>query len=196
VPRPTYPRDRFDELSDENGRVGAHRAENPRMRGGVVFLWAAVATVVLVVAGIFGTLVATGRISLTPDAVPSETPVPVVEPVVDTTYEVLVINATPQSGLATQIADVIKANGWSSDLVNAGGASGSTDFETTTVYYPLAGDEAAARGLADVIGGAAVAMSDQYAVADDPATERDESRILTVVVGLDRVAGASATPAA
>lgn len=196
MPRTTYPRDRFDEIEDESGRVGAHRAENPRMRGGVVFLWAAVATVVLIAAGIFGTLVISGRIDLTAEPAPTLSEVPVVEPVVDPTYEVLVINATPQSGLATQVADTIITAGWPQELVTAGGASGSTDFPVTTVYYPLEGDEAAARGLADVIGGAAVAQDDQYAQADDPETERDESRMLTVVLGLDRVDGAGETPAA
>ena len=47
-------------------RVGAHRAENPRMRGWVVLLWAALATVVLIAIGIFGTLLASGRIDFAP----------------------------------------------------------------------------------------------------------------------------------
>lgn len=186
--RTTYPRDRFDEIAPETGRVGAHRAENPRMRGGIVFLWAAVATVLLLVAGIFASLLITGRISFTPEVVPSATPLPVVEPVVDTSVPVLVLNATPQEGLATQVRDIVLAAGWPAELVTAGGA-GSEDFPTTTVYYAFEEDEAAALGLADVIGGAEVALSDQYLlVTDDPATPENEAdRQLTVVLGLDRL---------
>jgi hypothetical protein len=49
--RPTHPRDRSDDVPDLN-RVGAHRAENPRLHAGVVFLWALVATVALAAGGI------------------------------------------------------------------------------------------------------------------------------------------------
>ncbi len=157
------------------------------MRGGMVFLWAVVATVILVVAGIFGSLVMSGRISLAPEPVPTTEPAPVVEPVVDTTYPVLVLNATPQEGLATQVRDVVITAGWSADLVTAG-AAGSTDFPTTTVYYAQEADEAAALGLAETIGGAEIALSAQYLPPDDPETEEDEAgRQLTVVIGLDRV---------
>ncbi|QEW03821.1 LytR C-terminal domain-containing protein [Microbacterium lushaniae] len=190
--RTTYPRDRFDDLAPSTGRVGAHRAENPRMRGGMVFLWAAVATVVLVAAGIFGSLVMSGRISLAPEPVPTTEPVPVVEPVVDTTFPVLVLNATPQEGLATQVREDVIAAGWSADAVTAG-AAGATDFPTTTVYYAIEDDEAAALGLAETIGGAEIALSDQYLPPDDPETEDDDARRqLTVVIGLDR----AETPAA
>ncbi|HEX5728022.1 MAG TPA: LytR family transcriptional regulator, partial [Microbacterium sp.] len=106
MPRTTFPRDRFDDLPADVGRVGAHRAENPRMRGWVVFLWAALATIVLVALGIFGTLLVTGRVALFPTPEPTVAPLPIVTPVVDTTYEVLVLNATPEPGLATQMKDV------------------------------------------------------------------------------------------
>src|SRR5690349_1671133 len=101
------------------------------MRMGVVLLWAAAAAVVLTIAGIFGALVVSDRISFGPEAVaPTPTALPEVEPVKDTSYPVLVLNATPQDGLATQVRDTIIDAGWPADLVNAGGA-GSTDFETT-----------------------------------------------------------------
>ena len=197
MPKSTLPRDRFDELAEESGRVGAHRAENPRMRGGVILLWAVIATIVLVAAGIFGSLVVTGRITLFPTAEPTAEPVPVVTPVVDTTSTVLVLNASGQSGLATQFKEVLVANGWTSESVFPSNAGAS--FETTTVYYSLPEDEAAALGVADVIGGAEVAQSsdyDAYPVEDDPNTEVDETQALrlVVVIGTDRVAGA--TPSA
>lgn len=159
------------------------------MRGWVVLLWAAVATVVLVAVGIFGTLVLTGRVSLDPEVAPTAVPAPVVTPELDTEYNVLVLNATPEAGLATRARDQIVAAGWSPDLVLAGDA-GSRDFATTTVYYPFATDEAAALALAEVIGGAEVVQSDVYQPVDDP-----ESRQLAVVLGVDRIGSGMDTPA-
>lgn len=182
MPRTTYPRDRFDDLPAEAGRVGAHRAENPRMRGGVVFLWAALATVVLIVLGIFGSLLVSGRIELFPTPTPTPTPTPEVSPVVDTGFDVLILNATPEEGLAVQLKDVVVAAGWVADAVDAGSA-GSQDFQTTTIYYARPEDEAAAKGLAGVIGGARTELSEAYQPADDP-----DLRQLTIVIGLDRTA--------
>ena len=196
MPNPTYPRDRFDDLADETGRVGAHRSENPRLRGGVILLWAVVATIVLVAAGIFGSLVVSGRIALFPTTAPTAASLPEVAPVVDTTSTVIVLNASGQQGLATQTKDVLVTAGWNAESVLPGDAGGS--FETTTVYYSQTDDEAAALGVADVIGGAQVAQSSQYdayPVEDNPATEADETQAvrLVVVIGTDRVTGA--TPA-
>jgi hypothetical protein len=201
VPKPTFPRDRFDDLPEDSGRVGAHRAENPRMRGWVVFLWAVAATIVLVAIGIFGTLIASGRVTLFPNPAPTAmTPLPTVEPVVDTRYAVLVLNATSEEGLATQMKDEIVAAGWAEKDVTASGA-GTTDFAETTVYYAFPEDEAAARGLAEqVLGGARVAQSDVYQPQDDPATadvDESQAKQLVVVIGLDRTSNPptpSATP--
>ncbi|HET8926333.1 MAG TPA: LytR C-terminal domain-containing protein [Microbacterium sp.] len=182
----TFPRDRFDDVPTQRGRVGAHRAENPRLRGGAIFLWAAAATLVLVAAGVFGTLVASGRIDLSPpEPTQSATPEPEVTPVIDTTFEVLVLNATPVEGLASRLTDDIIAAGWDPAQVLAGEA-GSHDFRTTTVYYPNPEDEAAAAGLADAIGGAQIEQNADYLQSPD-------QRQLTVVIGLDRVATPSPT---
>lgn len=158
------------------------------MRGWVVLLWAALATIALIAVGIFGTLLVSGRIQLAPEPTPTSTPAPQVTPVIDTTYQVQILNATPEDGLATQMKDIIVAAGWPDESVLASGA-GSQDFPTTTVFYVNAEDEAAAAGLADVIGGAAIEQSEAYAPAD-PAV-----RQLTVVIGLDRTAaGTSPEP--
>ncbi len=160
------------------------------MRAWVVLLWALLATVVLIAVGIFGTLLVSGRVVLFPTPEPTASPLPVVTPVVDTSYEVLVLNATPEQGLATQTKDVVVAAGWAEDTVSAGEA-GSTDFPQTTIYYYLPEDEAAAAGLAEVIGGAELAQSDVYQPTEDP-----EAKQLTIVIGLDRTANPPAeTPA-
>lgn len=152
------------------------------MRTWVVLMWALAATVVLVTLGIFGTLLASGRIVLFPTAEPTVAPLPIVTPVVDPSYEVLVLNATPEAGLATRMKDLVVAAGWAEDTVLAGEA-GTTDFPVTTIYYYLPTDEAAAAGLAEVIGGAELLQSDVYQPADDP-----DAKQLAVVIGLDRTA--------
>ena len=85
--------------------------------------------------------------------------------------------------------DLLLANGWSDDMVFASAGS-TTDFETTTVYYVEAGDQAAAEGVADLIGGASVVQSDFYAEQND-----SDSPQLTVVLGLDRTSAVPETPA-
>jgi hypothetical protein len=153
-----------------------------------VFLWALVATIVLIAVGIFGTLVVSGRITLFPTPTPSATPTPTVTPVLDTTYSVAVVNATPQSGFATQVKDEIVALGFDATKVTASEAS-TDDFPVTTVYYPFPEAEAAAAGLADAIGGARIALSEAYQPLDDP-----DAAQLAVVLGLDRIPGADPTP--
>jgi len=182
-PLPTYPSDRFDELPAADGdahRVGAHRAEQPRMRRGRIVLWAAVATVVLVAAGILGTLWAGGRFAAAPTSSTAPTSGPTATPVVDTSYTVLVLNATTDPDLGGSVSADVIAAGWSADDVTAGDA-GSHDFEQTTVFYAAAEDEGAARGLAQAIGGANVEFSEAY-------QDGEELKQLVVVLGLDRVA--------
>ncbi|AZS44455.1 LytR C-terminal domain-containing protein [Microbacterium oleivorans] len=179
-------KDRFDDLPARTSRVGAHRAEAPRLRVGVIVLWSAVATVAIVAAGVFGTLFATGRLDLAQASKPSGTS-QVVAPKVDTSYEVLVLNATSESGLAAQVRDKVVAAGWAKADVETSNAS-ETDFPTTTVYYGARADEAAARGLADAIGGAEVSLDDSYQVVAPPETTAagGASRPqLVVIVGLD-----------
>ena len=93
---------------------------------------------------------------------------------------------------------ILVTAGWSSDQVNASEA-GTTDFAETTVYYAFPDDEAAAAGIADLLGGARIEQSDFYQPVDDTATEdvdESQSSQLTVVIGLDRTADApEETPA-
>lgn len=161
------------------------------MRGGAVLLWSAAATVVLIALGVFGTLVATGRITLFPEPEPVASVVPTAEPVIDTSVKVTILNATPQEGLANSMGDAVIAAGWSPDDVTAS-AAGSQDFAQTSVFYSSAADEGAAHGLAQAIGGAELVLSDAYAdLWGDPSV-----RQLVVVIGLDRTTGGapSATP--
>ncbi|MEV4775540.1 LytR C-terminal domain-containing protein [Microbacterium sp. LTA6] len=187
MPQPT--RDRFDDVPRTSGRVGAHRAEAPGMNGWVVLLWSFVAALVLIIGGIFVALVMMGRITLFPEAEPSVAPTPVETGIVDTTYSVMILNATPEEGLATQMRETLLNSGWAADVVYATD-SDSQDFPTTTVYYVADDDELAAIGLAGLLGGAEVQQSDVYAGLN----ETDQKQ-LAVVIGLDRSTTPPETPA-
>ncbi|MDQ0649129.1 hypothetical protein QFZ53_003325 [Microbacterium natoriense] len=158
------------------------------MNGWVVLLWSFVAALVLIIGGIFGSLVVMGRISLFPEAVPSSTPTPIETGVVDTSYSVVILNATTDEGLDTQMRDTLINSGWPAGIVFASDST-SQDFSTTTVYYVDAADELAAIGLANLLGGAEVEQSDFY--ADQNTTDQKQ---MTVVIGLDRVSSAPAAP--
>lgn len=158
------------------------------MNGWVVLLWSFVAALVLIIAGIFGSLVVMGRISLFPEAAPSAVPTPVETGVVDTTISVVILNGTPDEGLDTQMRETLINNGWPADTVFAGD-SNSQDFAATTVFYVNEEDELAAIGLANLLGGAGVQQSDYYSGQTE-----DGQKQFTVVIGLDRSTSAPATP--
>jgi len=84
--------------------------------------------------------------------------------------------------------DTLINSGWAANTVFASD-SDSQDFATTTVYYVADDDEPAALGLAGLIGGAAVQQNDAYAGLNDT-----DGKQLTVVIGVDRSASASAEP--
>lgn len=159
------------------------------MNGWVVLLWSFVAALVLIIAGIFGSLVVMGRISLFPESAPSAVPTPEETGIVDTSISVLILNGTPDEVLDTQMRDSLINSGWAAGSVLAGDSS-SQDFETTTVFYVDAEDELAAIGLANLLGGAAVQQSDYYSGE----TEAGQKQF-TVVIGLDRTTSVPETPA-
>lgn len=150
----------------------------------MVLLWAVVAALVLLVVGIFGSLVVMGRISLFPESVETIAPAPEETGIVDTSYSVMILNATPDDALDDQMRDQLVNAGWAAGVVFAVDGA-SDDFPETTVYYVNEEDEQAAIGLANLIGGAAVQQDDFYAALN----ETDQAQ-LTVVIGLDRATAA------
>lgn len=187
MPEPA--RDRFDAVPHTQGRVGAHRAENPGMRGWFVLLWAALATAALIAIGIFGAMIAMGKISFG-----SAAPMPTVSrtatapaPSLDTSYAVLVLNATGVDGLAASTRDTIVNAGFAGEAVAASDAD-TQDFATTTVYYQSEADKPAAQALAGLIGATKIAQSDRY--GDDVVPDQKQ---LTVVLGQDLVKDAATT---
>lgn len=150
------------------------------MNGWVVLLWSFVAALVLVVAGVFVSLMMMGRITLFPAAQEQVVSTPEPTGIVDTSYSLLVLNATPEDGLDAQMRETLINAQWPAELI-ATSPAGQEDFAETTVYYVADDDELAAIGLADLIGGAHVEQSDFYASTAD-----DGAKQLVVVIGLDR----------
>jgi hypothetical protein len=183
-----FPQDQFDQVPVELKRVGAHRGPRPRGRGAIAFAWAALATGVLVVAGLYGLsrLDPTFTFALPdfggggggePSAAPSAS-TEVVAPVTDPTtvdpalaLSISVFNASPADGLQNTAGDAILAAGWPDP---ARATADQRDKETTVVYYRSAEFEGIARGLAQLLGVGTVQLSDAFLGAP-----------VTIVVGAD-----------
>lgn len=152
------------------------------MNGWVVLLWSLVAILFLTAIGIFVSLVLMGRITFGSEPVQSSPPPET--GVVDTTYGVLVLNATPEDGLDVEIYDALIDAGWASSSLSRSDAA-TSEYPTTTVVYLTDEDRKAALGVAEIIGRADVLYEPDY-----PALAGWEGKQLAVVIGLDRTAGA------
>lgn len=168
------PRDRFDDAPTDLARVGAHRAPR-RSRAFATFAWAALATGVLVAAGVFALNTIEGRVSsATGTSAAASHAAPAPKATVDPSMNVVLLNATTTSGLAASASTRAKAAGWK---VGSTANASANDVKTSAVYYTTASQEGAALGLAKSLGIARTALSPQFAVAG-------QSR-LTVVLGKD-----------
>jgi len=175
-----FPEDSFDRLPAHPERVGAHRGPKPRGRGWIVFAWAALATVLLVGAGVTYLAVINNNIQFTDafgggtsTAAPTETPTPTptITPITDGALSVTILNGTDNVGLAGRVGEAAATGGWSiGTMANAS----QTDFPTTTVYYEDPANEAAALGLAQLLGNVPVELSTTFPGAN-----------LTAVLGTD-----------
>jgi hypothetical protein len=184
-----YAKDRFDDIPDDLKRVGAHRAPPKPGRGLVILLWAALATVVLVAAGILGLFALSDRVNFTDtsttpaSAQPEPTDTPTAVATIDPASMVTVLNGTATKGLATRAIEQLNAVGWTQNITP--GNASANDVTTTTVYYEDASQEGAARGLAEALGVTNIQLSTQFQI---PVTEGEEPILqLTVVLGSDFV---------
>ncbi|MDR6971287.1 LytR C-terminal domain-containing protein [Leifsonia shinshuensis] len=177
-----FPRDRFDEIPDDLTRVGAHRAPRPRGRAWIAVGWAALATVLLVGAGIFGLSLVNGSISFhgagasasrtaSTTPTPTATPTPTIVPTVNPALTVNVLNGTSREGLAGTVGDVLTKAGWK---VGALANADKTDLAETIVYYGDPANQAAALGVAQSLPGATIQQSTAFS---------DTGADITVVVG-------------
>jgi hypothetical protein len=95
--------------------------------------------------------------------------------VFDPEVAIRVLNATPVIDREVMVRDALIGAGWRVVTVSV---AEETTFETTTVFYSDEAYFAAARGLAEALGGVPVAFSDTYVGLP-----------ITVVLGADYDAG-------
>lgn len=171
-----YTPDRFDEIPASLGRVGAHRAPVSRARTWIVVAWAALASGLLVVAGLYALSLITDRVtfplpgldSAEPMPTPTETASapPSVEPITDPALAVLpegftitVLNGTEVSGLGVAARDLLTAPGWPVGTVTA---AAQTDLTETVVYFSDPALEGVAAGMVALLGAGVIEFSDAF----------------------------------
>ena len=172
------PRDRFDDVPTDLARVGAHRAPARRGRGLATFGWAALATGVLVGAGVLGLSVIERGVATTGDGTTTSnsgsSSVAAPAATVDPNASVVVLNATKTSGLAASAAAAAKSDGWK---VSSTANADTQGVKVSTVYYGDKAAQGAALGLAKSLGIGRTQQSDRFDV-------QGKTR-LTVVLGSD-----------
>lgn len=184
-----YPKDSFDNLSQQVERRGVHRAPRKKGAGLISFAWAALATGILVTIGVAGLVVVSDSVSLrdfeeifaVAESTPSATPRPTAAPTVDPSLLVNVLNATGTTGIATEVGDKLAADGWTVSAKS----NASETVDKTVVYYGNPSLEGAARGVAESLGVGEIDLTDAYI---------ESSAQITVVVGSDYVDPVGATP--
>lgn len=169
----SFPPDQFDDIPSDLVRVGAHRAPAKRGVGWARFGWAALATGVLVVAGLFGLSLLNPDFKLdlpfagaSGGPQPSISATPTAEPVTDPTkvdpalhLSISVLNGSKTDGQQDKAGDAIKAAGWP-DPARANSTTRSE--KTTTIYYSSRDFEGIARGMAVLLGVGTIQFSDAF----------------------------------
>jgi hypothetical protein len=177
----TFPKDRFDAIPDDLERVGAHRAPRKKGRGWMWFAWSALATVILIAAGVLGLYLINGNINFknpfpssttaTPTVTP--TPTPTITPTVNPALKVTVLNGTTIDGAASSVATTLQNAGWQ-NVATAN--ANDTTITKTVVYYSDEANKAAALGVAQSLPGSTIAQTQVYV---------DSGADITVVIGSD-----------
>ncbi len=151
-----YPKDQFDDLPADLARVGAHRAVPKSGRGWITLAWAALVTVVFIVAGLFALTVLKSQLSLGEDPSATITAAPTAEPVVDPTtidkarkITITVLNGSPTDGAEKTVAALLKKAKWP---VGTQALASDRTQPTTIVYYSNPADEDVARGIVLALG--------------------------------------------
>lgn len=180
-----YQRDQFDQQPDDLLRVGAHRGPRKKGRGWIAFAWAALATGVLIIGGLYGLsrLVDGVNFNLpvfgsgeTPT--PTPTPTPTATPLTDPTtldparaISITVLNGTATAGLENTVGDQLATAGWP---VGARTQASEKTVEKTLIYYSDPANEDVARGIVLALGVGDIRLSDAFPGAP-----------ITVVLGAD-----------
>ncbi len=149
----TYPKDQFDDVPTDAPRVGAHRGPARRGAGWITFAWAALATGILVAAGVVGFSILGGNSDAdiadpVVTSIATSTAVPVTDPTTikkSRDISITMLNGTPYNGLADiALKDLVKHK-WP---VTSSADAETTTHKTTIVYYSNPDDEDVALGVA------------------------------------------------
>jgi len=185
----SYPKDQFDDLPEDLDRVGAHRGPAKRGGGWIAFAWAALATGVLIVGGLYFVASSTGEGFTFPwqnDTAPvAQTPTPSVIATADPVTKkseikklgskrditITVLNGTAVDELENVAYDKLDDGKWP---VTSEAPASADDVKETIVYYQDAKDEDVARGILKVLGTGDVLLSEAFQGAK-----------ITVVLGAD-----------
>ncbi|MCU1422649.1 MAG: hypothetical protein JWN36_2300 [Microbacteriaceae bacterium] len=167
----TFQKDRFDDVPEDLLRTGAHRGPQKPGRGWVAFAWAALATGLIVLAGVFAIFVVNGKLNDLPffnapsaSPTPTVTPTPTAAPKVNPTLPITVLNGTATPGLANSVGDYLVTQGWNgaAEGVGARTNAGSTTIKETVVYYSDPANEAAARAMVLSLKVGTISLSNAY----------------------------------
>lgn len=154
-----YTPDRFD-VPQKHPRVGAHRIAGRARTGWRWFLAAVILIAILVTLGIFW-VNSQGAETLPRDTGPAQNaPSEEVEPELDPTATIAVLNGTRTPSLASGLDEVITSNGWGQIMF--AGLAGSDDVQISAIFYQDEADKAAAEGLAELLGGMSTYASSDY----------------------------------
>lgn len=171
-------RDRFDDVPETSGRVGAHRGRRPRGRGWIVVAWAALAAGILTGAGVLALAPSFPKSASIPAATGGGTAAKVAAPVTDPkqvdqslNLQITVLNASPDANADTTVGDRLAADGWP---INGTADASVRNAKSTVVYYSSNRLEGVARGLVKILGTGQVQLSDAFPGAP-----------VTVVLGSD-----------
>jgi len=189
----SYPKDLFDDLPEDLDRVGAHRGPAKKGGGWIAFAWAALATGVLIVGGLYFVAATTGETfafpwdntkTEAPVVTPSASVIPTADPVTKKSeikklgekrgITITVLNGTAVDNLESKAYQKLNSNKWP---VTSKAPASADDVEQTVVYYANAEDEDVARGIIKVLGTGDVLLSEAFKGAK-----------LTVVLGADYAA--------
>jgi len=186
----TYPKDQFDDLPEDLDRVGAHRGPAKKGGGWIAFAWAALATGVLIIGGLYGVTAVTGEGGFTlpwtqtttdPVATPSASVIPTAEPVTSRAeikklgskrnITITVLNGTAENGLENTAYKALRKGKWP---VTSAAPASADDIKQTIVYYSQKKNEDVARGIVEALGVGDVRLSTAFPGAK-----------ITVVLGSD-----------
>ncbi len=154
------PADRFDSL-EKSPRVGAHRISGRVRRIWRYLIVGVVASAVLITAGVIAVNLVDyhGSESNAPQT-SGGSDEPEVKPELDPSATIVILNGNPTLNLAAGVDEAISTNQWGQIMFSDN--ADTRDVQISAVFYSNAEDLAAAKGLAEKLGGVSTYESQDY----------------------------------